>query len=63
MHERMCLPFQVFIGDIQEEKGQQTVDDLKKKFGKNRAFFAKCDITSEPDIKGELLAAISCRNN
>ena len=42
------------MGDIQEEKGKQVVQEFKTEFGKETAFFCKVDVTKTDDIKGKI---------
>ena len=41
------------MGDIQEEKGKQVVQEFEAEFGTNTAFFCKVDVTKIDDIKGK----------
>jgi dihydroanticapsin dehydrogenase len=45
----------VAIGDINEEGGRQTVDDIEAAGG--RAFFVRCDVTKAADVEALMRAA------
>lgn len=48
----------VVIADINATDGQATADAMNKKFGKNRAMFVSCDVTSEEAVKNAFRSAI-----
>ena len=43
------------MGDIQEEKGKQVVQEFETEFGKETAFFCKVDVTKIDDIKSKYM--------
>jgi len=48
----------VVIADINVSGGEQTVDELQKKFGKGRAVFVQCDVTKEAAVQNALRQAV-----
>ncbi len=43
---------QVFIGDILEEKGRATVEEFRKEFGAEAAYYHKVDVTVKCEVEG-----------
>ncbi|XP_046574396.1 15-hydroxyprostaglandin dehydrogenase [NAD(+)]-like isoform X1 [Haliotis rubra] len=41
----------VCVADIKVQTGEATVSSFQQQYSKDRAFFAKCDVTQENDIK------------
>ena len=43
--------FQVCMADIATEKGHNLVQKFTTEYGAGKAFFSRCDVKSEEDIK------------
>ena len=54
MCDSVCfLHYQVCIADINDDLGQQTLQELQKQFG-DHVIYVKCDVTKIEDIKSTL---------
>ncbi|KAI4471361.1 15-hydroxyprostaglandin dehydrogenase [nad(+)] [Holotrichia oblita] len=51
------------IGDINEEKGKQAVQDLNKEFGKGKAFFLKTNVICQNEVEDLFQKTIRTYNN
>lgn len=48
----------VFVSDISEEGGSKTVELIEQEFGKDRATFAKADVSSEAEVRNMIDLAV-----
>lgn len=45
------------VCDIDTEKGEQLVETLAAKYGKDRIIFSQCDVTDYPQFEGIIIRA------
>jgi len=50
---------QVAVCDIDTEEGEQLVETLAAKYGKDRVIFSQCDVTDYPQLEG-IITIIFC---
>ena len=47
------------VADIAVADGEKTVEQFKKEYGPDAAFFTKCDVTSKPDMESKITTVLS----